>query len=81
MRELSIGHTILGVFVITTVTVIIGMVTNRCAPAFARNFERIARIITTVLFIVIIAGAIYAEPDTIFVAVTIIGSKEMMVPA
>tara|TARA_Y100001934_G_scaffold152441_1_gene182835 strand:- start:184 stop:429 length:246 start_codon:yes stop_codon:yes gene_type:complete len=81
MRELSIGHTILGVFVITTVTVIIGMVTNRCAPAFARNFERIARIITTVLFIVIIAGAIYAERDTIFVAVTIIGSKEMMVPA
>ena len=55
--------------------------TNRCAPAFARNFERIAWIIVTVLFIVIIAGAIYAERDTIFVAVTIIGSKEMMVPA
>ena len=80
MRELSIGHTILGVFVITTVTVIIGMVTNRCAPAFARNFERIARIIATVLLIVIIAGAIYAERDTIFVAVIIIGSKEIMVP-
>ena len=81
VRELSIGHAILGVFVITTVTVIIGMVTNRCAPAFARNFERIARIIATVLFIVIIAGAIYAERDTVFVSVTIIGSKEMMVPA
>ena len=81
VRELSIGHTVLGVFVITSVTVIIGMVTNRCAPAFARNFERIARIIATVLLIVIIAGAIYAERDTIFVAVTIIGSKEMMVPA
>ena len=81
MRELSIAHIILGVFVITSVTVIIGMVTNRCAPAFARNFERIARIIATVLLIVIIAGAIYAERDTIFVAVIIIGSKEMMVPA
>ena len=77
VRGLSIGHTILGVFVITTVTVIISMVTNCCAPAF----ERIARIIVTVLFIVIIAGAIYAERDTIFVAVIIIGSKEMMVPA
>ena len=31
--------------------------------------------------IVIIAGAIYAERDKIFVAVTIIGSKGMMVPA
>ena len=81
VRELSIGHTILGVFVITTVTVIIGMVTNRCAPVFARNFERIAKIMATVLFIVIIAGAIYAERDTIFVAVNTIGSKEMMVPA
>ena len=79
--ELSIGHTVLGLFVITTMPVIIGMVTNRYAPAFARNFERIARIIATVLFIVIIAGAIYAERDTISVAVTIIGSKEMMVPA
>ena len=55
--------------------------TNRCAPAFARNFERIAWIITNVIFIVNIAGAIYAEPDTIFVTVTLIGSKEMMVPA
>ena len=81
VRELSIGHTILGVFVITTVTVIIGMVTNRYAPIFDRNFERVARMIATVLFIVIIAGAIYAERDTIFVDVTIIGSKEMMVPA
>ena len=81
VRELTIGHTVLGVFVITSVTVIIVMLTNRCAPAFARNFERIARIIATVLFIVIIAAAIYAERDTIFVGPTIIGSKEMMVPA
>ena len=80
VRELSIGHTILGVFVITTVTVIIGMVTNFCAPAFAHNFERIARIIATVFLTVIIAGAIYAERDRIFDAVTIIDSKEMMVP-
>ena len=35
VRGLSIGHTILGVFVITTVTVIIGMVTNRYALALA----------------------------------------------
>jgi bile acid:Na+ symporter, BASS family len=59
--ELSIGRTIFGVFAITTVPVIIGMVTNRYAPNFAEGFERIARIVATVLFIVIVAGAIYAE--------------------
>jgi len=59
--ELSIGRTIFGVFAITTAPVIIGMVTNRYAPNFAEGFERIARMVATVLFIVIVAGAIYAE--------------------
>ncbi len=63
--ELSIGRTIVGVFAITTVPVIIGMVTNRYAPGFAGGFERKARIVATVLFIVIVAGAIYAERENI----------------
>ena len=58
---ISIGNTIIGVFSITTVPVIIGMVVNRYAPAFARKFERIARIIASVLFVVIIIGAIASE--------------------
>ena len=63
--ELSIGRTIFGVFAITTVPVIIGMVTNRYAPNFAEGFERIARMVATILFIVIIVGAIYAERQNI----------------
>lgn len=63
--ELSIGSTVMGVFAITTVPVIIGMVVNRYAPGFARKFERIARIIASVLFVVIIAGAILAEKDNV----------------
>ncbi len=63
--DISIGKTVLGVFAITTVPVIIGMVVNRLAPNFARGFERIARIIASVLFVVIIAGAIYAERDNV----------------
>ncbi|MBL6932589.1 MAG: bile acid:sodium symporter family protein [Rhodospirillales bacterium] len=59
--ELSIGKTVIGVFAITTVPVVIGMVVNRYAPVFARKFERIARIIASVLFVVIIVGAILAE--------------------
>lgn len=63
--ELSIGKTVLGVFAITTVPVIIGMAVKRFATAFAGKFERIARIIATVLFVVIIAGAIFSEKDNI----------------
>ena len=59
--DLSIGKTVPGASAITTVPVIIGMAVNRFAPTFARNFERPARIIASVLFVVIIAGAIYAE--------------------
>ena len=63
--EISIGNTVIGVFAITTVPVIIGMVVNNYAPAFAGKFERIARIISSVLFVVIIVGAIFAERDNI----------------
>ena len=58
---LSINNTIISVFTITTVPVIIGMLVNRYAPAFARKFERIARIMASILFIVIIIGAIVTE--------------------
>ena len=58
---LSIGNTVLGVFLITTVPVIIGMVVNRLTPNLARRFERGARLIASVLFVAIIAGAILAE--------------------
>lgn len=59
--ELSIGKTVVGIFAITTVPVMIGMTVNRYAPAFARKFERTTRIIASVLFVVIIAGAIFSE--------------------
>jgi len=58
---LSITNTVMGIFAITTVPVIVGMVVNRYASGFARKFERIARTIASVLFVVIIAGAIAAE--------------------
>jgi BASS family bile acid:Na+ symporter len=63
--DLSIGATVGGVFAITAVPVIIGMTVNHFAPAFARKFERTARIVASLLFVVIIAGAIFAERDNI----------------
>jgi BASS family bile acid:Na+ symporter len=59
--EFSIGGTILGIFLITTVPVIIGMLVRRMAPATADRIERRARIFAIVLFLVIVFGAIYAE--------------------
>ncbi len=63
--EISIGKTILGVFAITTVPVIIGMFVKQIKPLFAEKFERSARIIASVLFVVIIIGAVLAEKENI----------------
>jgi BASS family bile acid:Na+ symporter len=58
---LTISNTIIGIFSITTVPVVIGMMVNRYFPAFARKFEKVARFFASILFIVIIIGAIVAE--------------------
>lgn len=63
--EISIGKTVLGVFAITTVPVVIGMTVKRLAPVFAAKFEKTARIIASVLFVIIIVGAIAAERNNV----------------
>ncbi len=63
--EMSVGRTILGVFLITTVPVAIGMALRHLRPAFARAFERRARIVATVLFVVIVLGAILSERENL----------------
>lgn len=59
--RLDIVRTVIGVFVITTVPVIAGMLVKHFAPRFAERFERGARHFATVLFILIVLGAIYSE--------------------
>ena len=61
----SIGKTILGVFVITTVPVIMGMFVKKASPGFAKKFERSARIIASIIFLVIIISAVFAEKKNI----------------
>jgi len=63
--EFSIGKTISGVFAMTTMPVIIGMFVKHKTPIFAKKFERLARIIASVLFVVIIIGAVLAEKENI----------------
>ncbi len=63
--EMSVGGTIVGVFLITTVPVAIGMALRHRWPAFAATFERRARIVATVLFVLIIIGAILSERENL----------------
>jgi BASS family bile acid:Na+ symporter len=54
-----------GVFAITTVPVLVGMAVNWRFPEAARRIERIGRPLASVLFIVIIAGAIWSERENV----------------
>ncbi|MBE7636157.1 bile acid:sodium symporter family protein [Sneathiella sp. P13V-1] len=63
--ELPVGKTIIGVFLITTVPVVIGMLVKKFTDRFAKSFEPIARNIATVLFVVIIIGAVASERENI----------------
>ena len=58
---MPIGQTIFSIFLITTVPVAIGMVVKRMASGFADPFEPRSRIAATVLFVVIVLGAIAKE--------------------
>ncbi len=63
--ELPVGKTIIGVFLITTVPVALGMLVKKFARRFAGKFEPIARNIATILFVVIIIGAVASERENI----------------
>ena len=59
--ELSIINSVIGIFTVTTVPVILGMLLNHYAPTFTKEFDRFARIIASILFLIIIIGAVISE--------------------
>lgn len=63
--DVSVARTALGVFAIVTVPVVLGLLVRRFAAGLALRLERPANRISTVLFIVVLAGAIYQERDNI----------------
>jgi BASS family bile acid:Na+ symporter len=63
--DVSIASTAISVFVIVTVPVLIGLVVRRFAEAFAIRFEPSARTISAGLFVLVLAGAIFAERNNI----------------
>ena len=60
-KEISVAGTALGVFLIVAVPVLIGLVVRRFAENFALRFEPAARKVSGVLFVLVLAGAIYDQ--------------------
>ncbi len=57
----SVAGTAISVFVIVTVPVLLGLLVRRLAAGFAVGFEPLARKISAVLFVLVLAGAILQE--------------------
>ena len=60
-KDISVTGTALGVFLIVAVPVLIGLVLRRFAESFALRFEPAARKVSAVLFVLVLAGAIYDQ--------------------
>ena len=60
-KDISVAGTALGVFLIVAVPVLIGLIVRRFAESFALRFEPAARKISAVLFVLVLAGAIYDQ--------------------
>ena len=59
--DVSVTATAVSVFVIVTVPVLIGLAVRRFAEGFAIRFNPIARQVSAVLFVIVLAGAIFQE--------------------
>ena len=64
-KEVSILGMALNVFVIVTIPVLLGLAVRHFAKKFAVSFEPLARIISAILFALVLAGAIYQERSNI----------------
>ena len=64
-RDISVAGTAIGVFLIVAVPVLIGLVVRRLAESFALRFEPAARKVSAVLFVLVLAGAIYDQRSNI----------------
>lgn len=63
--ELPVARSVIGIFLITTVPVAIGMAVRAKWTAWTIRFEPIARRVATALFVVIVLGAIASQRDNL----------------
>jgi BASS family bile acid:Na+ symporter len=63
--NISLTNMAISMFLIVTVPVIIGMIFRKIASNVATKFEPIAKKISTLLFVIVLLGAILAEKDNV----------------
>ena len=63
--DISVAGTAIGVFLIVAVPVLMGLAVRRFAEGFALRVEPAARRVSAVLFVLVLAGAIYQERSNI----------------
>ena len=64
-KDISVAGTAISVFLIVSVPVLIGLIVRRFAESFALRVEPAARRVSAVLFVLVLAGAIYQERSNI----------------
>ena len=65
MQDITVADTAISVFLIVTVPVTIGLLLRRYAGRFALRIEPAARAVSAVLFVLVLAGAIYQERENL----------------
>ena len=65
MQDITVADTAISVFLIVTVPVMIGLLVRRYAERFALRIEPAARAVSAVLFVLVLAGAIYQERENL----------------
>lgn len=63
--ELDIASTIIGVFIITTVPVVLGMIVRRLSASFADKAEKVFSPLSMIVFLVVVIGALIAERENV----------------
>lgn len=63
--ELDVAKTIIGVFVITTVPVVLGMIVRRFSASIADKAEKIFSPLSMIVFIAVVIGALIAERENV----------------
>jgi BASS family bile acid:Na+ symporter len=63
--DVSVTRTAISVFVIVTVPVVLGLALRRFAESFSIRFEPFARQVSALLFVLVLAGAIFQERSNI----------------
>jgi len=63
--ELPIAKTMIGILLITTVPVMLGMIIRKFAPGFAGSAEKVFNPLSLIIFFAVLVAALYTERDNV----------------